>query len=229
MVGDLAMNIGNPDRDTRVCHPRHTDEIQPMRYIIDVGENLNGFLPRLRTIASEVDPDAIIQAPQPLADVAVLSRLEIQLAALMVMSLSGIGALLAAAGLCALMAFTVSQCAREFGIRIAPGAGAGRVLQTIAHRPAGSTRLGVVWNLNTLRDRRGPGNTRVQPAGRARDDERCGRAHRLYRILQTDLAGTQGRSDRRAARGLKISWSRKHRPFQSTCFTERLWAPQTTE
>jgi predicted lysophospholipase L1 biosynthesis ABC-type transport system permease subunit len=145
VVGDLAMNVGNSDRDAGVYHPRRADEIHPMRYIIDVGENPNGFLPRLRTIASEVDPDAIIQAPQTLADVAALSRLEIQLAALMAMSLSGIGALLAAAALYALMAFTVSQRTREIGIRIALGAGTGRVLQTIAHRAAVQLAWGVVF------------------------------------------------------------------------------------
>ena len=144
VVGDLAMNVGNPDRAAGVYHPQGASEIHPMRYIIDVGENPNAFLPRLRAIASEVDPDAIIQVPRTLKEIAALNRLEIQMAALLVVSLSGIGALLAAAGLYALMAFTVAQRTREIGIRIALGAGARRVMETIARRAAVQLAWGIV-------------------------------------------------------------------------------------
>jgi len=144
VVGSLAMNPSNPAEDAGVYHPLGANEYHPMRYVIEVGPDAGAFLPRLTSIAAAVDPDAMIQAPQVLADLAELSRLELRLASLLVVGLSLIGTLLAAAGLYALMSFTVSQRTREIGIRSALGARAMSVIVTIARRAALQLGTGVV-------------------------------------------------------------------------------------
>ena len=130
-----------------------------MRYIIEVGEDPASFVPRLRSIASGVDSDAMIQDPRVLADLAALNQLENWVASLLVVALSVIGTILAAAGLYALMSFTVSQRSREIGIRMALGARAVSVIGTIARRAAFQLGVGVVlgtafgaWLLRELTD-----------------------------------------------------------------------------
>jgi ABC-type antimicrobial peptide transport system permease subunit len=144
VVGDLAMNVQNPMRDAGVYHPLGLDEFHPMRYIIEVGPDAAGFAPRLAQIAYAVDPDAIVQAPRVIADIAEANRLEERIASALILTLALIGTLIAAAGLYALMSFTVSQRTREIGIRTALGARPVSVLGTIARRAALQLGAGVL-------------------------------------------------------------------------------------
>jgi len=143
VVGGLGMNVANPTRDAGLYHPFGADEIHPMRYVIEVRGDPASFVPRLRAVASDIDPDAMIQVPRPISEIAALNRLEMRLAALVVVGLSVIGTLLAAAGLYALMSFTVSQRTREIGIRAALGARTLDVIATIARRAAFQLAAGV--------------------------------------------------------------------------------------
>jgi putative ABC transport system permease protein len=159
VVGSLGMNVRIPDRDAGIYHPWGADEVHPMRYLIEVDANPGTFVPRLREIASEIDPDAMIQAPRPVEELVAQERLIEGLASLMVVVLSLIGTLLAAAGLYALMSFTVSQRTREIGIRSALGARTSDVVGTIARRAAFQLAMGVVagcalgtWMLREMTD-----------------------------------------------------------------------------
>lgn len=158
VVGSLGMRIRFPDRDAGVYHPTGADEIHPMRYLIEVDADPGAFVPRLREIASGIDPDAIVQDPREVLELVEQDRLIEGLASLLVVALSLIGTLLAAAGLYALMSFTVSQRTREVGIRSALGARPVDVVKTIATRAAFQLALGVAagavfgtWMLRQLR------------------------------------------------------------------------------
>jgi len=133
VVETYGTNINNPGRSEALYHPLGSAD-HPMRYIIEVADNPATFIPTLRTIAADVDPEAVIQNAQPLADLVALSRLEQRAGTILVFVLSGVGMVLAATGLYALMSFTVSQRTREIGIRTALGARAGSVVMTIAKR-----------------------------------------------------------------------------------------------
>jgi ABC-type antimicrobial peptide transport system permease subunit len=116
-------------------------------------------MPRLGSIALAVDPDAIIQAPRVIADIAAANRVEESIGSLLIVTLSLIGTLIAAAGLYALMSFTVSQRTREIGIRSALGARPVNVLATVARRAAlqlaGGVVLGAAFGTWLLRDLEG--------------------------------------------------------------------------
>ena len=144
VVGPLGMNWLNPEMDAGVYHPAGPGEIHPVGYIIEVGDDPVAFTPRLRAIAGEVNPTAMIQQPMLLSEVTEVMMYAFRLLTLAVVLLSGAAIFLSAAGLYALMSFTVAQRTREIGIRAALGAHPGSIVSMIARRAATQLALGVV-------------------------------------------------------------------------------------
>jgi len=144
VVETFGTNILVPERSEALYHPLGSSELNPMRYIIEVAGSPAAFIPRLRALAADVDAEAMIERPEPLADVVARMRLENRVGTWMIFGLSAVGMLLAVTGLYALMSFTVSQRTREIGIRTALGAGATSVVATIARRALLQLMAGVV-------------------------------------------------------------------------------------
>jgi predicted permease len=134
VVGHLGMNATNPERDEGVYHPAPAGEIHPIFVAVHVGADAASFTPRLREITREVDPDAMIQNPAVLADVANGDLLATRYATLLVAFLALVAIVLSSAGLYALMSFTVSQRTREIGLRSALGARPAGIVAVIARR-----------------------------------------------------------------------------------------------
>lgn len=97
----------------------------------------------MREVAANLDPNLRLDGMRPLEAALGEERLAMRWAAL------GIGLamlsilLLTAAGVYALMSFTVAQRRREIGIRVALGARHGRIIGTIFSRALGQLALGV--------------------------------------------------------------------------------------
>jgi hypothetical protein len=134
VVGNLGMNSLSPGRDEGLYHPAAPGELQAVLLAIHVGEDPLAFVPRLRRIASEVDPEAMIQYPRVLSDAPNLDKTVNLYYYLLLVFLCGMAIVLSAAGLYALMSFTVSQRTREIGIRTALGAQPERILVAVARR-----------------------------------------------------------------------------------------------
>ena len=134
VVETFGTNLTNPARGDAVFHPVAASEIHPMRFVVEVADDPVAFVPRLRQIAADVDPDAMVQEPMTLSEVVDQTLLTNRLITLFVFILSAMGMILAATGLYALMSFTVAQRTREIGIRTALGAGARDVVAAIARR-----------------------------------------------------------------------------------------------
>lgn len=101
---------------------------------------------RVREIAGELDPTLRVST-YPLEQVYRREQLTVKLATLMVVIPGASVLLLSAAGIYALMSFTVSQRRREIAIRAALGAQRGRLLGGIFRRAAGQLGLGVAAGL----------------------------------------------------------------------------------
>jgi hypothetical protein len=134
VVGHLGMNELNAERDEGVYHPVAPGELHPIWTAVRVGENPLSFLPRLRAVTSDVDPDAMIQFPGSLDAPPNDDRTGIGYAILLLGFLSTVAIVLSGAGLYALMSFTVSQRTREIGIRSALGARPQNIVAAIATR-----------------------------------------------------------------------------------------------
>jgi hypothetical protein len=107
------------------------------------------FAPRLRRVAAAVDPSLQIHDLQTAADLQWETQQALRLTGLAVAGVTASVLLLSAAGIYAMMAFTVARRRREIGIRSALGADARRVLTGIFARAsaqvAGGVAIGVAF------------------------------------------------------------------------------------
>jgi predicted permease len=134
VVETFRSNFEGFERTRAMYHPLGSADLQPMRFVVEVVGDATRFAPRLRAIAAEVDPDAIVQNAGSAAEFVARQQLEARAGMLALFALAGVGMLLAVTGLYALMSFTVSQRTREIGIRTALGAAASDIVITVARR-----------------------------------------------------------------------------------------------
>ena len=134
VVEHLGVNTVSRNGDPGVYFVAPRGGIHPVQVGIRVGPNPLGYAPRLREIVAEVDPTAIVGTPVPLGRVQQGDwYLSIGITAGIVL-LVGVLVVLAASGIHAIMAFSVSERTREIGIRSALGAGRHALLRTILRR-----------------------------------------------------------------------------------------------
>ena len=134
VVGHLGMNSLAPQRDDGMYLPAPPGELQPLWMAVRLGGDPLAFVPRLRRIAGELDPEAMVGYPQVLSDAPNFDETVNLYSYLLLMFVCGTAILLSGAGLYALMSFTVSQRTREIGIRTALGARPERILVAVARR-----------------------------------------------------------------------------------------------
>jgi predicted permease len=142
VVGPLGLNPVNPDSDAGVYHPAAPGEINAIGFVVDLIDDPMDFVPRIREIAAEVDPAAMVRDPMLLSDLAEREWLGLRYLALGPVLFSIVAILLSAAGLYAVMAFSVSQRTREIGIRAALGASRASIVATIGRKAALQLGLG---------------------------------------------------------------------------------------
>ena len=118
VVGNLPVTT-----DARIAyHAVAPGQIHPAQLQLRLRGGPAGFPERLRDVAASVDPTLHVNEVRTLAEVYREHRFADNIGALIIVAVTGSVLLLSAAGLYALMAFTVTQRRREIGIRSALGA-----------------------------------------------------------------------------------------------------------
>jgi putative ABC transport system permease protein len=133
-----------PDADQGMYRVVAPGELHPVSFALRVGSDPERFTPRLRSIATAIDPSALIQEPRALDKVPDPERRILVWSTYLIALLAGIAVVLSAACLYALMSFTVAERTREIGIRTALGAGPSSIVSEIAKRAFLQLAVGVL-------------------------------------------------------------------------------------
>lgn len=99
--GDRIVGIRNWNEG--MYHPAAPGELYPIWMAIRLAEDPLAFVPRLRRITSEVDPEALVQFPQLLSDAPNIDKTVRLYSYMLLAFLCGVTLLLAGAGLYALL------------------------------------------------------------------------------------------------------------------------------
>lgn len=147
VVGDLPANALDPaSAEARVYHPLAPGQAHPASLVVRMrGVAPAAFAGRLRELTAALDPTLQVHEVLPLDEFyrqgeQGLMRLGALAMALLTLSVL----LLSAAGIYALMSFTVTRRRREIGIRAALGADPRRILGSVFSRAAGQLAVGLV-------------------------------------------------------------------------------------
>jgi putative ABC transport system permease protein len=156
VVSDLQANAVNPElvRPT-MYHPLGSDERRGVAVVIRVsGGTPSAFVGRLREITAAIDP-AVRLTAYPLVEIYRQEKIAARLVAVALALIMVSVLLLSAAGIYALMSFTVAQRRKEIGIRAALGADGRHLLQSVFARSARQLATGIVVGgaMATLADR----------------------------------------------------------------------------
>jgi putative ABC transport system permease protein len=115
-------------------HAAVPGEIHPAHLQLRLRGGPAGLAERLREVAASVDPTLHVDEVRTLAEIYREHRFADNLGAVTIAAVTGSVLLLSAAGLYALMAFTVAQRRREIGIRSALGAQPGHLVAAVFRR-----------------------------------------------------------------------------------------------
>jgi len=138
VVGNLPVTT-----DARVAyHATLPGQIHPAQLQLRLRGEAEGLTARLRDVAARVDPALQVESVRTLAEIYRAHRFGDNLGALTIGAVTGSVLLLSAAGLYALMSFTVTQRRREIGIRSALGARPAALVAAIFGRACGQMAAG---------------------------------------------------------------------------------------
>jgi predicted permease len=132
----------------RLFHPAQVGERQPFAMVVRLGGNSSPQLAsRLRQIAVTVDPGLRVENVEGVVEAWDNGQRLMRLMATAIIVVMTSVLLLSAAGIYAMMSFTVARRRREIGIRAALGADARRILAGIFRRAAAQLAAGVALGL----------------------------------------------------------------------------------
>lgn len=144
VVRDMGMAEATDPKVAGIYHPATPSGAYPAQVAIHVKGDPETFVPRLRTMATEVDPTLRLYDVERLDQV---NRASLQTIAFWVQLFAGVSAValvLSLAGIYAVMSFTVAKRTREIGIRVALGASQPRVIAAVFVRPITQVAMGIV-------------------------------------------------------------------------------------
>jgi hypothetical protein len=141
---DMAQESGGDPKVAGMYHVVAPGAVYPAHVGIQVAGDPAAFGPRLRAIATDIDPTLRLYKVIPLSDVTESELQFLNFWFRLILGVSAIALTLSLAGIYSVMSFTVARRTREIGVRVALGASAKRVALAIFRRPLTQVSLGVL-------------------------------------------------------------------------------------
>jgi putative ABC transport system permease protein len=118
-----------------------------MAFVVRTAGNPMMLVPAVKRAVAEVDPATPVAGPTTVEQTLDDSVRHLRLYMLLLGAFGAVAALLAATGIYGVMAYSVTERTREFGVRMALGARAGDVLMMVLRHATGIVGVGVVLGL----------------------------------------------------------------------------------
>ena len=146
VVPDLGMATGGDPSisGAGLYFPLAPDSVYPLHMAVHVGGDPNSIVPRLRSLATTVDPTLRLSQLQPLDEIHSATLREYTFWFRLTLLVSSLALLISTTGIYSVMSFTVSRRTREIGIRVALGSNRTAILTAIFRRPIAQVGLGVL-------------------------------------------------------------------------------------
>jgi hypothetical protein len=145
VVEELGMSQrSNPQRDPGVYFPLVPGSRAAIHLLIHARGDPFSLVPRVRAIATTLDPALRIGTPERIDRLANPLLWFIQLWMKITIGLAAIALLLSLAGIYAVLSYTVARRTREIGVRVALGASSRRIITSIFRRPLIQVTIGVL-------------------------------------------------------------------------------------
>ena len=118
-------------------------DLYPAQVAVRVGGGAAALAPRLRAVAAGVDPGLRLYDAAPMTEIGADGRVVAGMLARVLALVGAVALLLSAAGVYALMSFTVTRRTREIGIRVAVGGTPRRVMAGVLRPAFAQVALGI--------------------------------------------------------------------------------------
>ncbi len=141
---DVGQGDGGDPKVAGMYHVVAPGGVYPAHMAVHVSGDPAAFGPRLRAIATDVDPTLRLYKVVPLSEVTESELEFLDFWFRLVLGVAVIALTLSLAGIYAVMSFTVARRTREIGVRVALGASARRVAMAIFRKPLTQVALGIV-------------------------------------------------------------------------------------
>lgn len=139
---DLGTNSGwGP---AGVYHPLAREAMYPLNVAVHVRGDPHAFAPRLRSIATDVDPTLRLEDVMPLRDVVNASVEFTMFWVRLTTIVSALVLLLSLVSIYAVMSFAVSRRTREIGVRVAMGGRPWHIMRAVFAQPMRQVGLGLL-------------------------------------------------------------------------------------
>jgi putative ABC transport system permease protein len=144
VVTDLTDPLNKKPGESLIFRPAPAEAIAPLYLAVRARTNAAAVMPRLRSIAADVDPSARLTEMLTLDAVGEADRVALDFFARLLAGVGMVAMILATAGVYALMSFTVARRTAEIGIRVALGADPRRIIASTFARAFTQVTIGLV-------------------------------------------------------------------------------------